>query len=80
MHQSIVYKDNTGKLELVNNPDQFRPRTKHIGIKGHHFCDAVKNGSVVVKKINTEFQLADPLTKPLTQHQFEMLHKLLMGW
>jgi hypothetical protein len=81
MHQSIVYEDNTGCLELVNNPDQFHPRTKHIGIKWHHFRDAVKNGSVVVKKIDTEFQLADPLvTKPLSQQRFKMLHKLLMGW
>lgn len=80
MHQSTVYEDNTGCLELANNPDQFRPRTKHIGIKWHHFRDAVKNGNVVVKKIDTEFQLADPLTKPLTQHRFEMLRKLLMGW
>jgi hypothetical protein len=80
MHQSTIYKDNTGCLELVNQPDQFRPRTKHIGIKWHHFHDAVKNGSVVVKKINTTFQLADPLTKPLPQHRFEMLHQLLMGW
>ena len=80
MHQSTIYEDNTGCLELVNRPDQFHPRTKHIGIKWHHFRDAVKNGSVVVKKIDTTFQLADPLTKPLPQHHFEMLHQLLMGW
>jgi hypothetical protein len=80
MHQSTIYEDNTGCLELVNRPDQFRPRTKHIGIKWHHFRDAVKNGSVVVKKIDTTFQLADPLTKPLPQHRFEMLRQLLMGW
>jgi hypothetical protein len=68
MHQSTVFEDNTGCLEIANNPDQFRPQTKHIGIKWHHFCDALKNGSIVVKKIDTKFQLADPLTKPLTQH------------
>jgi hypothetical protein len=80
LHQSVVYEDNTGCLELVNKPDQFRPRTKHIGIKWHHFRDAVKNGSVVVKKIDTTLQLADPLTKPLPQPTFETLRKLLMGW
>jgi hypothetical protein len=80
MHQSTVYEDNTGCLELVNKPDQFRPRTKHIGIKWHHFRDAVKNGSVVVQKIDTTLQLADPLTKPLPQPTFEMLPKLLIGW
>jgi hypothetical protein len=45
-----------------------------------HFHDAVKNGSIVVKKINTTFQLTDPLTKPLPQHRFEMLRQLSMGW
>jgi hypothetical protein len=80
MHQSTIYEDNTGCLELVNRPDQFCPQTKHIGIKWHHFCDAVKNGSIVVKKIDTTFQLTDPLTKPLPQHHFEMLRQLLMGW
>jgi hypothetical protein len=73
-------EDNTGCLELVNRPDQFRPRTKHIGIKWHHFCDTVKNGNVAVKKIDTTFQLADLLTKPLPQQRFEMLRQLLMGW
>jgi hypothetical protein len=80
LHQSVVYEDNTGCLELANKPDQFRPRTKHIGIKWHHFRDAVKNGSVVVKKIDTTMQLADPLTKPLPLPSFEALRKLLMGW
>jgi hypothetical protein len=37
MHQSTIYEDNTGCLELANNPDQFRPRTKHIGINGITF-------------------------------------------
>jgi hypothetical protein len=80
LHQSTVFEDNTGCLELVNNPDQFCPRTKHIRIKWHHFWDAVKNGSVVVQKIDTTMQLANPLTKPLPQPCFEMLRKLLMGW
>jgi hypothetical protein len=80
MHQSTIYKDNTSCLELVNHPNQFRPRTKHIRKKWHHFRNAIKNCSVVVKKIDTSFQLADPLTKPLPQHRFEMLRQLLMGW
>ena len=37
MHQSTIFEDNTGCLELANKLDQFCPRTKHIGIKWHHF-------------------------------------------
>ena len=81
MHKSTVHEDNTGCLELVNCPDQYHPCTKHISIKWHHFHDAVKNGSVVVEKIDTSMQLADPLTKPLLpQPQFDFLRHLLMGW
>ena len=80
MHQSTIFEDNTSCLELANKPDQFRPRTKHIGIKWHHFQDAVKNGSVVVQKIDTTLQLTDPLTKPLPRPWFEQLRWLLMGW
>ena len=53
--------------------DQYHPCMKHIGIKWHHFHDAVKNGSVMVEKIDTSMQLADPLTKPLPQPQFDFL-------
>ena len=37
MHQSTIFEDNTGCLELANKPDQFGLQTKHIGIKWHHF-------------------------------------------
>ena len=80
MHQLTIFEDNTGCLELANKLDQFRPRTRHISIKWHHFRDAVKNGSVVVQKIDTTLQLADPLTKPLPCPWFEQLRWLLMGW
>ena len=80
MHQSMIFEDNIGCLELANKPDQFCPRAKHIGIKWHHFRDAVKNGSVVVQKIDTTLQLANPLTKPLPFPWFEQLRWLLMGW
>jgi hypothetical protein len=80
IHQSIIYEDNTSCFELAKKPEQFHPCTKHISIKWHHFRDAVKNGSVVVKKIDTSSQLAGPLTKPLSQHPFEMLCQLLMSW
>ena len=35
---------------------------------------------VVVKKIDTDEQLADILTKGLTKVKFEQLRKMLCGW
>jgi len=79
-YQSIVFEDNMGCLELASNPDKGRPRTKHISIKWHHFLDQVRSGAIKVKKIDTEVQPADLLTKPLPRSKFEALRKLLMGW
>jgi hypothetical protein len=79
-HQSIVYKDNIGALENANSDLQYRPRTKHISIKLHRFCNNVASGEMTVAKIDTTLQWADFLTKPLPQVSFERLRKLVMGW
>ena len=47
-----VFEDNNGALELANKP-KFRPRTKHIGVKYHHFRDNVKSGKIEVLPIDT---------------------------
>jgi hypothetical protein len=78
--QSYVYEDNQGALEIANQDAKYRPRTKHIAIKWHHFRDQVRSGAVTVKKIGTAVQNADLLTKALPQRQFETLRKLIMGW
>ena len=38
-----VYEDNRGALELAREA-KFRPRTKHITTKYHHFRNAVSKG------------------------------------
>jgi len=35
---SEVFEDNSGCVVLAND-DQYRPRTKHLAIKWHHFKD-----------------------------------------
>ena len=40
---STVYEDNRGALELAREP-KFRPRTKHIATKYHHFRHVVSKG------------------------------------
>lgn len=80
MHKSVVHEDNSGCLEIASKPEQYRPRTKHIGIKWHHFRDQVASGQVVIEKIDTKFNWADIFTKPLPRTQFESLRKLMMGW
>ena len=74
-----VYEDNNGCLELANNP-RYRPRTKHIALKYHHFREQVQKGRIDVTRIDTKEQIADQFTKGLDRVTFEYLRKLLMGW
>jgi hypothetical protein len=80
MFESTIYEDNMGCLEIASKPEQYRPRTKHIGIKWHHFRDQVTAGHVKIEKIDTKINWADIFTKPLARPQFEALRKLMMGW
>ena len=74
-----VFEDNSGVLEMALN-HKFRPRTKHINIKLHHFCDYISNGDITIEPISTLHQLANYLTKPLTAEILEPLRRKVMGW
>ena len=76
---SSVFEDNNGALELAREP-KYRPRTKHIAIKYHHFREHVKNKTIKVLAIDTKEQIADIFTKPLKKASFEYLRYKLMGW
>ena len=74
-----VFEDNSGALEMAS-VHKFRPRTKHINVKLHHFRDYVTRGDIVIKAISTIHQLADYLTKPLNFDTLAPLRKKVMGW
>ena len=59
---------------------KFSPRTKHIALKYHHFRAHVKSGRVVIHYRPTEEQLADLLTKTLSNKAFFILRYMLCGW
>jgi hypothetical protein len=40
---STIFEDNKGCVKLANAP-RMRPRTRHIGLKYHHFHSHVENG------------------------------------
>ena len=74
-----LFEDNNGALELAKSP-KYRPRTKHIALKYHHFREHVKRGLVKIFPIDTKEQLADQFTKGLDQQTFEYLRKQTIGW
>jgi hypothetical protein len=74
-----AFEDNEGALEMARSP-KFRPRTKHINNKYHHFHDSIESGKIQMHGIDTKEQQADILTKPLDETTFVYIRKLLMGW
>jgi hypothetical protein len=74
-----VFEDNNGTLELANKP-RYRPRTKHIAVKYHHFREHVRNKLVSIEPIDTKEQIADQFTKGLQVGMFEYLRYKLLHW
>mmetsp|Transcript_22323 Transcript_22323/g.48518 ORF Transcript_22323/g.48518 Transcript_22323/m.48518 type:complete len:523 (+) Transcript_22323:114-1682(+) len=74
-----VFEDNSGALEIAKE-HKYRPRTKHINVKYHHFRDYVDRKEISIHKIDTLDQLADMLTKPLNKELLHKHRKRLQGW
>ena len=76
-----LFEDNSGALEIAK-VHKYRPRTKHLNCRLHHFRSYVGNGpgQVSIHKIHTLEQPADMLTKPLNEEGLFRFRKLMMGW
>jgi len=77
---SRVFEDNNACNVLATKDQHFKPRTKHISLKFHHFQDQVRQGILEIVKVGTHDNLADIFTKPLGKVKFQHLRWLLMGW
>jgi hypothetical protein len=58
----IFEGDNNACIVLATTDMQFKPPTKHISIKFHHFHDNVWNGTLEIIKIGTHENVADIFT------------------
>ena len=74
-----LFEDNSGALEMAK-VHKYRPRTKHINAKYHHFRDFVTRGQITLHSIDTRAQPADMLTKPLNETVLVRHRKYVMGW
>lgn len=74
-----VFEDNSGAVEIAREK-KYRPRTKHLNCKLHHFRGYVESGAISIHPISTTEQPADYLTKSLPYEQFERLRRMIMGW
>ena len=78
---SHVYEDNNACISVATaNPPRLTPRNKHWCIKYNWFKTHLGEDTILIQHVNSENQIADCLTKPLTQALFEKFRKLLLGW
>ena len=80
--QTTIWEDNMGALHLAQlDPGQHTARSKFYDVRVHWFRQHLQNsdGHMEVKKIATEAQLANLLTKPLKEEVFVRLRKELIG-
>ena len=65
-----VYEDNTRSIEIAREK-KYRPRTKHLNCRLHHFRHRVKmTREINLHKMDTKQQPADMLTKLLREEDF----------
>ena len=69
LYAVIIHCDNQGAVALAKDP-QAHARSKHIDIQWHYQREKVDDGSVILKYIPTDQQIADGLTKPLSKDKF----------
>ncbi len=72
------FEDNSGALELARLP-KLRPRTKHINVCYHHFREHVCKGLIKIFPVSTEDQVADMITKALSQNLFQRHRRFFCG-
>ncbi|KAG7536992.1 Reverse transcriptase RNA-dependent DNA polymerase [Arabidopsis suecica] len=61
---TVLYYDNQAAIHIANN-SVFHERTKHIDRDCHTVRDRVTEGTLKLIHVNTEYRIADILTKPL---------------
>ena len=71
-----LFVDNNSAIALMKNL-VFHGRSKHIDIKYHFIKQCVERGQIVVKRVGTNEQRADSLTKALPAGKLAVMRYLL---
>jgi hypothetical protein len=65
-----LYIDNQSMFAIAQNPE-FYNRTKHIEVQHHFLCQVMEKGEVNLTYMPTGEQMADTMTKGLSQEKHE---------
>ncbi|XP_024518095.1 uncharacterized protein LOC112341727 [Selaginella moellendorffii] len=73
---TILHCDSRGAIAMSKNP-MFHACTKHIDMKHHFIRERVAAGDLHLEYVPSQYQLADLLTKPLSELTFIKLRNQL---
>ena len=76
--KSTVFEDNNAALTLATTK-KITPQNRHIGAKCHWFQSHVGD-TIKIKKVDTDKQVAECLTKNLEATKFVEAQKMMCGW
>jgi ribosomal protein S17E len=76
---TMIMEDNQACIAMSNNPITHK-RTKHIDVRFHFVREKVESKEVELVYIPTQYQLADILTKPLSNIRLAMIRNRIMGY
>ena len=65
-----LFRDNIGAIALAKEP-RFHRKTRHIKRRFNSIRESVQNGDIVLCKVHTDLNVADPLTKPLPREKHD---------
>ena len=73
-----IHGDNQGAIALVKNPI-ISNRSKHIDIKHHFIREKFTSNFIDLCYVNTDDNVADVFTKPVTKNKLIRFRKMLFG-
>ena len=73
-----LYEDNKGARDLAYNPEHHQ-RSKHIDRRHFYVRELVEEGELVVPYVQSDDNIADFFTKPLTAKRFFTLRNRIMN-
>ena len=74
----LVHEDNLATIDVLSNPVN-NGRTKHIDVRHFWVRELVSTGVIKMRHIDTNRNVADFLTKPLTGDKFRSFRKAILG-
>jgi hypothetical protein len=75
---TTIREDNQGAIKLASNP-VFHARTKHIDVKFHYVRQEIQRKEIALEYCPTTDNIADMLTKPLSQVKLSHFRKTALG-